>query len=203
MDARETVYIVEDDESMRTALARLLRATGHTVQGYDSAQSFLAAFDGQWAGCILLDIGMPGMDGMALQERLNDLGCALPIVFLTAQGDIPASVRAIKAGAEDFLCKPVEKERLLDAVKRALARNRRDAHALGARRALAQRYASLTAREREVFALLITGALNKQIADKLGNSERTVKAHRRAIMDKLGVRSVAELVLIDSQLSAR
>lgn len=203
MDARETVYIVEDDESMSTALARLLRATGHTVQGYDSAQSFLAAFDGQWAGCILLDIGMPGMDGMALQERLNDLGCTLPIVFLTAQGDIPASVRAIKAGAEDFLCKPVEKERLLDAVKRALARHRRDAHALGARRALAQRYASLTAREREVFALLITGALNKQIADKLGNSERTVKAHRRAIMDKLGVRSVAELVLIDSQLSAR
>lgn len=203
MDAGETVYIVEDDESMRTALARLLRATGHAVQGYDSAQSFLAAFDGRWTGCILLDIGLPGMDGMALQERLNDLGCTLPIVFLTAQGDIPASVRAIKAGAEDFLCKPVEKERLLGAVERALARHRRDAHALGARRALAQRFAGLTAREREVFALLITGALNKQIADKLGNSERTVKAHRRAILDKLGVRSVAELVLIDSQLSAR
>lgn len=203
MEHSRTVHIVEDDASIRAALARLLGAAGYTVHTYDSASAFLATLNDERGGCILLDVDMPGMSGVELQERLGLANCLLPIVFLTGQGDIATSVRTIKAGAEDFLCKPVEVEPLIDAIERALARYRQQAGALSHRRALARRFNSLTAREREVFELLITGALNKQVADKLGNTERTVKAHRRSIMDKLGVRSVAELVHIAGQLAAR
>lgn len=203
MEHSRTVHIVEDDASIRAALARLLGAAGYTVHTYDSASAFLATLNDERGGCILLDVDMPGMSGVELQERLGLANCLLPIVFLTGQGDIATSVRTIKAGAEDFLCKPVGVEPLIDAIERALARYRKQAGALSHRRALARRFNSLTAREREVFELLITGALNKQVADKLGNTERTVKAHRRSIMDKLGVRSVAELVHIAGQLAAR
>lgn len=203
MDDSRTVHVVEDDASMQAALARLLNASGYTVHSYDSASAFLATLNEQRGGCILLDIDMPDMSGVQLQERLGRAQCLLPVVFLTGQGDIATSVRTIKAGAEDFLCKPVEKDQLIDAIERALARYRCQAGAHSARRALARRFDTLTAREREVFELLITGALNKQVADKLGNTERTVKAHRRAIMEKLGVRSVAELVTIAGQLAQR
>ena len=198
-----TIHIIEDDASMRTALARLLTASGYTVRDYPDASAFLVALDATLEGCIVLDIDMPGMDGVALQQRLLQLDCPLPIVFLTGQGDIATSVRAVKAGAEDFLCKPVERAPLLDAVNRGLARYRRQAASADSRRHLARRYDDLTAREREVFALLLTGALNKQIADTLGNTERTVKAQRRAVMEKFGVRSVAELVAIATELGLR
>lgn len=194
------VHIVDDDESLRKALSRLLAAAGYRVSTYESAASFLEISHGDASGCILLDVNMPGLSGVQLQEHLLRQHCNLPIVFLTGHGDIAMSVRAIKAGAEDFLSKPVSKEDLLDAVRRALQRYR-DTHAAQTNlKELRRRVESLTAREREVFDLLVTGMLNKQIAYRLGNTERTVKAHRHSIMEKMQVKSMAELASIASQL---
>jgi len=194
-----TVHLIDDDTSLRNALGRLLALSGYQVCSYDSAERFLAA-PAQPGGCILLDIDMPGMSGLQLQEQLVARGSVLPIVFLTGQGSIAASVRTIKAGAEDFLCKPVDQAQLLPAIERALARYVRESGVRSAEQELAARVALLSPREREVFDLVITGLLNKQIADRLGTSERTIKAHRAAITDKLKVRSVAEMVSIASQL---
>jgi FixJ family two-component response regulator len=194
-----TVHLIDDDTSLRNALGRLLALSGYEVCSYDCAEQFLAA-PAQPGGCILLDIDMPGMSGLQLQEQLVARGSVLPIVFLTGQGSIAASVRTIKAGAEDFLCKPVDQAQLLPAIERALARFVRESGERSAEQELAARVALLSPREREVFNLVITGLLNKQIADRLGTSERTIKAHRAAITDKLKVRSVAEMVSIASQL---
>jgi RNA polymerase sigma factor (sigma-70 family) len=194
------IHIVDDDESFRTAIARLLRVSGYQVALYDSARRLLEKPPGTAPGCILLDVRMPGLSGPELQARLVAAGNPLPIVFLTGHGDIPTSVRAIKAGAEDFLSKPVSKKTLIDAIQRALARyeeTREQSLRLGALRALV---ASLTPRESQVFALVVRGKLNKQIAHELGTSERTVKAHRHAIMQKLKVQSVAEAVSIAERL---
>jgi FixJ family two-component response regulator len=193
------VHVVDDDDSFRTALTRLLSAAGHTVKSFSSAEDLLAArpLDG---GCLLLDIDMPGCSGVELQAQLNGAGSLLPIIFLTASSDIGTSVRTVKAGAEDFLCKPVDAQTLLAAIDQAFARYRSvsaSSHTRQQRQALLDR---LTAREREVFDLVITGLLNKQIADRLGMTERTVKAHRASIVDKLGMRSVAEMVTFAGEL---
>jgi FixJ family two-component response regulator len=198
--AAATIHIIDDEASVRTALSRLLTVSGFRVTAYESAAHFLDRSFGDTFGCILLDVNMPGLSGIQLQEQLRQTQDTLPIIFLTGHGDIPMSVRAIKAGAEDFLAKPVDKSGLLDAVERALARSRKAHERQGQTQALEARHVSLTAREQEVFNLLILGMLNKQIAFELGNTERTVKAHRHSIMEKMQVKSVAELVVIATQL---
>ena len=182
------------------AIGRLLRALGFEVVLYEFADRLLENPPSTARGCILLDLQMSGLTGLQLQDRLAQMGNLLPIVFLTGHGDIPTSVRAIKAGAEDFLSKPVTKTTLLEAIQRALRHcdERLEKHGrLGALHALV---ATLTPRESEVFALIVRGKLNKQVAHRLGTSERTVKAHRHSIMAKLRVRSLAEAVSIAERL---
>lgn len=194
------IHIIDDDASLRMALSRLLLASGYRVVLYESAAQFLEHPCEQGPGCILLDVNMPGLSGVQLQEHLVKENCELPIIFLTGHGNIAMSVRAIKAGAEDVLTKPVEKEHLIDAIQRALERynaaHSQQSYLQEGRR----RVKLLTARENEVFNLLILGMLNKQIAYQLGNTERTVKAHRHSIMEKMQVKSLAELVSIASHL---
>ena len=196
------VHVVDDDASVRTALTRLLRAAGHAVRAWASADAFLhaGAFEGQ--GCILLDLRMPEMDGLELQQALAHHHPGLPIIFLTGHGDIATGVRAMKAGAVDFLTKPVERETLLAAVAHALARDSANHTVHEELLTLQQRYASLTPREREVFARVTAGTPNKQIAAEIGAAERTVKLHRARVMDKMQAGSLAELVRIADRLNA-
>jgi FixJ family two-component response regulator len=194
------IHVVDDDVSFRTAVARLLKACGYQVALYESARQLLEKPPGTDPGCILLDVRMPGMSGHELQARLLNIGNTLPIVFLTGHGDIRMSVRAIRAGAEDFLSKPVSKKTLIEAIQRALVRDqeaREQNLRLASLRAVA---ATLTPRESEVFALIVRGKLNKQIAHELGTAERTIKAHRHAVMQKLKVQSLAEAVSIAERL---
>ena len=194
------VHVVDDDASFRTAIARLLGANGYQVALYSSASELLDKLPGGEPGCILLDVKMSGLNGPQLQERLGELGHRLPIVFLTGYGDVPTSVRAIKAGAEDFLTKPVPKKDLLAAIERALSHYEevRDHYSrIAALRSLVSR---LTPREKEVFALVVRGKLNKQIAHELDIAERTIKAHRQQIMEKCEVQTLAELVLLAERL---
>jgi FixJ family two-component response regulator len=200
MSASPVVHIVDDDASFRTAVARLLRAAGYEVALYESGDQVLKNPPGNQPGCILLDMRMAGMSGLELQARLAKLDCALPIVFLTGHGDIPTSVKAVKAGAEDFLSKPVTRVTLLEAINRALVRHRQAREQHDRLAALRSLVAALSLREQEVFALVVRGKLNKQIAFELGTSERTIKAHRHNIMQKLQVRSVAEAVSIAERL---
>jgi FixJ family two-component response regulator len=194
------VHVVDDDAGFRKAIARLLQASGYRVALYESGDRLIENPPGSDPGCILLDMRMTGLSGLELQDRLRERGVILPIVFLTGHGDIATSVRAIKAGAEDFLSKPVSKEILLQAVERALARYE-EAHERNVRLAsLRALVGALTPRESEVFALVVRGKLNKQIAHQLAASERTIKAHRKSIMHKLGVQSVAEAVSIAERL---
>jgi RNA polymerase sigma factor (sigma-70 family) len=198
--APPTVHVVDDDDSFRVAVGRMLRTCNFNVALYASAEQLLGSPMRGDRGCILLDVQMIGLDGLELQDRLAQLGNVLPIIFLTGHGDIPTSVRAIKAGAEDFLSKPVSATTLQDAIYRALERYDaiRERHEqLDALRALV---ATLTPREREVFDLVVRGKLNKQTAHALGTSERTVKAHRHNVMQKLQVHSVAEAVSIAERL---
>lgn len=194
------VHIVDDDQSFRTAVGRLLSASGFRVSLYESGNEFLAQLDGDEPGCILLDVGLPGLSGLDLQERLIERAPLLPIVFLTGQGDVRTSVQAMKAGAEDFLEKPTSKEALLEAVERALRRCETRRLELDHIHGLRARLKALTPREFDVFRLIVRGKLNKQIAYALGTSERTVKAHRHNVMEKLGVRSLAETVSIAERL---
>ena len=195
------IHIVDDDDSFRTAMARRLKLSGYQVATYPSAQQLLDRLpDENEPSCILLDVRIPGMSGPELQGRLNELGSTLPIVFLTGHADTPTAVRTIKAGAEDFLTKPVESEQLIGAIERAMARQagRRDeGRRLKEMRGL---IAALTPRERQVFALVVRGRLNKQIAHELGATERTIKAHRHQVMEKTKVQSLAELVSIAERL---
>ena len=188
------IYVVDDEAGMRKALTRLLRADGFDVRAFASAQDFLAAHRAEETACLVLDVAMPGLDGIELQRRLTHAGALVPIVFLTGTGDIPMSVRAIKAGAVDFLTKPVNDADLLRAVRAALAlaASRKIEHAEQA--ALAERLATLTPREREVMAHVVAGQLNKQIAGDLGTSEQNIKIHRGRVMEKMGVESLADLV---------
>lgn len=198
-DTPPLIHIVDDEAALRTALSRLLTASGYRVASYESAAQFLDRPGSEEPGCILLDVNMPGLSGLQLQEHLGKIRSRLPIIFLTGHGDITMSVRAIKAGAENFLAKPVAQTALIDAIQCALQRYHAT-HAEHAQQdALQRRFALLTAREKEVFALLIQGLLNKQIAHELGNTERTVKAHRHSIMEKMEAKSLAELVALASR----
>jgi len=189
------VHVIDDDASFRTAVERRLKLAGYDVETYSSAQQLLdRPPDVETPGCILLDVQMPGISGLELQSRLIERGSILPIVFVTGYADTPATVRAIKAGAEDFLTKPASSEQLIDAIERAVARYesaRHQRNELGSLRGLV---ATLTPRERQVFNLIVRGKINKQVAHELGTTERTVKAHRHQVMEKMQVASLAELV---------
>jgi FixJ family two-component response regulator len=192
---RQTVHLVDDDDSLRTALSRLLRAAGHEVRAYASAAEFLLAREGALRGCLLLDVRMPGgPSGLELQKSLVRQGESLPVIFLTGHGDIPMSVQAIKAGASDFLTKPIQRDTLLAAVATALAKEAELWNAREFRRELTRREARLTPSERRVFLRVVEGQPNKQIAAEVGCAERTVKAHRSQVMTKMGAASLADLV---------
>ena len=188
-----TILIVDDDASFRLAVSRLVRAGGYAVQTFGSATEFLQAERVDAPGCVLLDLQLPGPSGLDLQSALAGSDKPLPIVFLTGKGDIPTSVRAMRAGADDFLTKPVKKDVLFRAIERALAHDAQERERRTSRRELRVRFDTLTPREREVMAHVLGGQLNKQIAGDLGASERTIKAHRANLMAKLQVQSVAEL----------
>jgi FixJ family two-component response regulator len=194
------IHIVDDDASFRTALARLLQTSGYRISLYKSGNEFLDNPPGPGPGCILLDMRMAGVNGLDLQNRLSERGFILPIVFLSGHGNIPATVQAIKGGAEDFLSKPVSKTTLLRTIRRALDRYEERRAQQEKILALRARLTTLTNRENEVFTRVVRGRLNKEIAFELGTSERTVKLHRHNMMEKLGVQSVAELVSIAERI---
>jgi FixJ family two-component response regulator len=195
------VHIVDDDASFRTAIERRLKKAGYTVATYPSAQQLLAHLpDDKEPGCILLDVRIPGLSGPELQGRLNELGSILPIVFLTGYADVQTTVRTIKAGAEDFLTKPVSSELLLGAIERALAHHETVRAQRSKLDVVRAQIATLTPRERQVFELVVRGKINKQIAHELGTTERTIKAHRQQVMEKTKIQSLAELVSIAEHL---
>ena len=190
---KDTVFVVDDNLSFLTAVSRLLRAAGFDVRTFPSAKDFLYALPPDAQGCVIADLKMPNVSGLDLQSVLSKGDNPMPVVFLTGHGDIPTSVKAMRHGAEDFLTKRAPKEALLDAVKRALARDARAREERERRRELRARFEALTPREREVLAHVLQGKLNKQTAFDLRITDRTVKHHRRSLMDKLKVDSVTEL----------
>jgi FixJ family two-component response regulator len=190
----ETVFLVDDDPAVLRSLERLIRSAGLEPRAFSAADAFLAAFDTRSAGCIVLDVSMPGRDGLMLQEALVERGSELPVLFLTAHGDVPRSVRAMTRGAVDFLVKPVDDEVLLEAVRAALRADRERREGREDRGRVRDRLATLTDRERQVLDGVIAGRLNKQIAGALGIAEKTVKIHRGRVMEKMHASSVAELV---------
>ena len=189
-----TVFAIDDDASVRKSLSRLLRSAGYTSEAFSSAEEFLRRehFDG--VGCILLDVRMPGLSGMDLQEELNKADYHMPIVFITGHGDIPMTVEAMKKGAIDFLTKPFDDKELLHAVRAAIEKDRNARAEHAEVHEIRRRIELLTLRENEILRYVVTGMLNKQIALELGIAEKTVKVHRGRVMEKLGVDSVAELV---------
>jgi RNA polymerase sigma factor (sigma-70 family) len=197
------VYVVDDDASVRRALARLIASAGLEVETFPSAQAFLARTPPDRPGCLILDMQLPGESGLDLQAALREVRHQLPIIFVTGHGTVPASVRAMKDGALDFLQKPVDEKELLDGIQRALRRSH-DARADQAARATIQRrLETLTPREREVLDLVATGLLNKQIGDRLGVAEKTIKVHRGRAMQKMATDSVADLVRLLNRLGSR
>jgi RNA polymerase sigma factor (sigma-70 family) len=191
------VHIVDDDASFRTAIERRLKKAGYEVATYPSAQHLLDCLPSEnKLACILLDVRIPGLSGPELQGRLSEIGSILPIVFLTGYADVQTTVRAIKAGAEDVLTKPVSSEELLGAIERALAHHQVTRNQRNRLDAVRAHIAKLTPREREVFELVIRGKTNKQVAAVLGATERTIKAHRHRVMEKMQVQSLAELVSV-------
>jgi RNA polymerase sigma factor (sigma-70 family) len=195
------VHIIDDDASFRNSTGRLLRACGYAVETYESAEQLLKRLpDDPPPGCILLDVKMPGVSGPELQTRLNGVASTLPIIFLTGHADIPTTVQVIKAGAEDLLTKPVAKERLVEVIELALAHSRtaRDKHEQldGVRNLVGK----LSPRESQVFERVVRGKMNKEIARELGTTERTIKAHRHRVMEKIQVTSLAELVMLAERL---
>jgi FixJ family two-component response regulator len=195
------VHVVDDDASYRTAVQRLLSAAGYRVLTYSSGQQFLDQRpDGNAKGCILLDVLMPGVSGPELQNRLIDLGWTLPIVFLSGQPDISVAVRTIKAGAENFLVKPVSSNELLQAIERAITRREKERTLEAGLETLRSLVSTLTPRQFQVFELMVQGKTNKQAAHELGGSARTIKAHRQAIMEKMKVQSIAQLAVIAERL---
>lgn len=193
MSAAPTVYLVDDDPAVRDALGLLLGTAGLAVKTYASAEEFLRSFRVEQSGCLVLDVTMPGMSGLALQERLRARGASLPIIFLTAHGDIPMSVRALKAGAADFLEKPADGAELLERVRAAIAEDTRRRARDTAHADTRERFARLTTREREIMTRVAAGRANKEIARELDISHRTVEVHRARIMEKMGAGSAVEL----------
>lgn len=197
------VYVVDDDASVRTAIGRLLRSVGLEIQLFASATEFLAFTRPERPGCVVLDVRMPRLSGLDLQRELAAAGVTLPIIFVTGHADVPMSVRAMKAGAVDFLPKPFHDQDLLDAVQRAIAADRERRLRESGLAAIRSVYETLTPREREVLSYVVSGALNKQIAGSLGTSEKTIKVHRARIMDKMGAESLADLVRLAGRLGVQ
>ena len=190
-----TIFVVDDDASVRKSVVRLLRSAGYRAQSFASGDEFLECWEGNpTSGCVLLDLMMPGLDGLQLQRRLQTSNHGIPIIFITGHGDIPSSVSAMKAGAVNFFPKPFNDEDLLKAVREAIERDHLERTERAERDAVASRFDTLTPREREVMALVVQGMLNKQIASALSASEKTVKIHRGRVMEKMNVPSVADLV---------
>ena len=190
----QTVHIVDDDEALRDSLIWLLESEGHTVATYASGEEFLQAWTPELSGCLLLDVRMPGMSGLELFDRLNAQHNTLPVIFITGHGDVPMAVSALKRGAADFIEKPFNDRDMLKLIEQSLAQAREQAASREAGAATARRIEALTSREREVLQLIVGGRLNKQIADELGISIKTVEVHRARVMEKMGVESLAELV---------
>jgi len=191
---RPVVFVVEDDPSMRPALESLIRSVGLRVQAFGSAREFLEQPRTAAPSCLVLDVRLPGLSGLDLQRQLTATGVPIPIIFITGHGDIPMTVQAMKAGALEFLTKPFRDQELLDAVRKAIEKDRAAREQRAELATLRRRQASLTSREREVMALVVSGLLNKQIAAELGTSEITVKVHRRRVMQKMQAGSLADLV---------
>jgi len=199
-DGRPTVFVVDDDASVREAVRSLLRSVGLSVETFSTAQEFLSSPRNTAPGCLVLDVRLPGIGGLELQHQLAERNLHVPIVFITGHGDIPMSVRAIKAGAVEFLTKPFRDQDLLDAVQQAIDRDRRAREQRAELAGLWQRYEALSPREREVMALVVRGLPNKQIAGTLGTSEATVKLHRGRSMQKMKAGSLADLIRMAEKL---
>ena len=193
-ESESIVFIIDDDPLYRGSTERLARSVGLRVQSFESAREFLSSRRPNVASCLVLDVRMPGLSGLDLQLELAKVGVQMPIIFVTGHGDIPMSVQAMKAGAVEFLAKPFRDQVLLDAINQAIERDRVTRRQRAKSVELRRRYESLGPREREVFECVVSGMLNKQIADKLGTTERTIKFHRGQIMRKMEAKSVAELV---------
>jgi RNA polymerase sigma factor (sigma-70 family) len=202
-DAKEIVFVVDDDASVLKGLRRLLAAAGLEVAGFESPQQFLERFDPGAPGCLVLDLAMPGLNGMELQQELAARGSTLPIVFLTGHGDVPTSVQAMKRGAADFLTKPVDEKDLLAAIRNAFEKSRALRMAQAETAEIERRLATLTPREREVLQHIVAGKRNKQVAGELGTVEKTVKVHRARVMEKMQARSLAELVRLAERAGIR
>lgn len=203
MSEQLSVVIVDDDASFRSFLVRLIGTVGFKTVEFSSAEDFLAAKLPDGPTCLILDVQMPGLSGLDLQKELSRGDRQIPIVFITGHGDIPMTVEAMKAGAVGFLSKPFRNQDLIDSVKEGLNRDRELRQKLGEVTELRERYESLTAREKEVFALVTSGSLNKQIAHQLGTSERTIKAHRAQVVSKMEADSVADLVRMADRLGVK
>ncbi|KEF32882.1 Two-component nitrogen fixation transcriptional regulator FixJ [Marinobacter nitratireducens] len=193
-DIQQTVFVVEDDEAVRDSLELLLKSDGKPVKTYENAAAFLEDYSDKMAGCIVLDIRMPGMDGMELQKKLNEKHSILPIIFVTGHGDVPMAVDAMKEGAVDFIQKPYREEALLEKIEAALEQDREQRKSLDEKQEIIRRVKSLTPREHEIMDRMIAGQANKVIAIELEISQRTVEIHRSRVMHKMGTHSLAHLV---------